>query len=263
MGVRHEHRLEISASVATITLERPAAYNALTRRLIAALLQTLEELERDPRVRAIVVTGAGNGFCAGQALDDSETIDPAGNTDFHAALVNGFNPLVRALLTIEKPVVAAVNGVAAGAGFGIALACDFRIVAVTASFTTAFAKIGLVPDSAVSLLLPRIVGYAKALELCMLSDAIDARRADALGLATSVVPAADVPGAAQSLAIRLAAGPRAFGLIKRQFVRNALGDVTAALLYEAELQQIAGRTVDAREGIAAFAQKRKPVFGGD
>jgi 2-(1,2-epoxy-1,2-dihydrophenyl)acetyl-CoA isomerase len=173
-----------------------------------------------------------------------------------------YGPLLLKLLTMEKPVVAAVNGVAAGAGMGIACACDFRIVAETASFTTAFVKIGLVPDSGLSFTLPRIVGYAKALELCLLSEKIDAARADALGLCTKVVPAERCLEEAQALAATLAKGPRSIGLIKRELVRNGLGDVQAALAYEAQLQAVAGATEDFAEGIDAFANKRAPNFRG-
>jgi len=262
MSERHEHRLDIDGPVATITLERPAAYNAVTRKLLRSLFVTLQDVGRDPAVRAVVVTGAGKGFCAGQALDDTDTIQPSGQTDLYTAVVDGFNPVIHALLTMEKPVVAAVNGVAAGAGFGVALACDFRIVAQTASFTTAFAKIGLVPDSGVSLLLPRIIGYARALELCMLSGKVDAPAAQALGLVTELVPVEEVLARAQTFAAQLATGPKALGLIKRELLRNGLGDIVGALAYEAEMQSIAGETSDAREGIAAFSEKRRPLFAG-
>jgi 2-(1,2-epoxy-1,2-dihydrophenyl)acetyl-CoA isomerase len=262
VNARIEHRLDIDGAVATITLERPAAYNAVTRKLLQSLLVTLRDVARDTAVRAVVLTGAGKGFCAGQALDDADTIAPDGQADLYAAVADGFNPVIATLLRIEKPVVAAVNGVAAGAGFGLALACDFRIVAHSAAFTTAFAKIGLVPDSGVSLLLPRMIGYARALELCMLSGKIDAAAAQALGLVTELVPFEDVLTRAQSLAAQLAAGPKALGLIKRELARNALGDIAAALTYEAEMQCIAGQTADAREGIIAFGEKRKPLFAG-
>jgi 2-(1,2-epoxy-1,2-dihydrophenyl)acetyl-CoA isomerase len=269
MSERHDHRLDVAGPVATITLERPAAYNAVTRKLLRSLLITLQDVAADPAVRAVVVTGAGKGFCAGQALDDPDTmrLDPDTarfdlQADLYNAVVDGFNPVIHLLLTMEKPIVAAVNGVAAGAGFGVALACDFRIVAQTAAFTTAFAKIGLVPDSGVSLLLPRIIGYARALELCMLSGKIDAAAAQALGLVTELVPFEDVVSRAQAFAAQLAAGPKALGLIKRELVRNALGDIVGALAYEAEVQSVAGDTSDAREGITAFGEKRKPVFAG-
>ncbi|HZX68217.1 MAG TPA: enoyl-CoA hydratase-related protein [Candidatus Elarobacter sp.] len=257
-----DHRVETENGVATITLARPQAYNALTADLLDSLALTLRALERDAAVRAIVLTGEGKGFCAGQALDDPRTLPPGGTIDLGATVEKRYGPLLLKLLTIEKPVIAAVNGVAAGAGMGIACACDFRIVAESASFTTAFVKIGLVPDSALSFTLPRIVGYAKALELCMLSEKIDAARADALGLCTKVVPLERCVPEAQALAATLAKGPRALGLIKRELVRNGLGDVQAALAYETHLQSVAGASADFAEGIEAFANKRAPNFRG-
>jgi 2-(1,2-epoxy-1,2-dihydrophenyl)acetyl-CoA isomerase len=262
MTGRHEHRLDVAGAVATITLERPAAYNAVTHELLRSLFLTLDEVARNDVVRAVVVTGAGNGFCAGQALDDPNLMRDGAPADIYAAIVEGFNPVIHALLTMEKPVVAAVNGVAAGAGFGIALACDFRIVAQTATFATAFAKIGLVPDSGVSLLLPRMIGYARAMELCMLSGKVDAAAAQTLGLVTELVPFVDVVTRAQAFAAQLAAGPKALGLIKRELARNALGDIAAALIHEAEIQSLAAETSDAREGIRAFRAKRAPAFTG-
>ncbi len=262
MNEPHEHRINVIDAVATITLDRPAAYNALTKRLLHSLIATLTACAADPAIRALVITGAGKGFCAGQALDDAETIGFDGTADLHSAVSEGFNPLVRTLLGMEKPIVAAVNGAAAGAGFGLALACDFRVVAQTATFSTAFVKIGLVADSGVSFLLPRMIGYAKALELCLLSEKLDAAAAQAFGLVTAVVPFAEVVVAAHKLAARLAAGPRAIGLMKRELFANTFGDIDAALQVEAELQSIAGATGDAREGVAAFRAKRSPVFAG-
>lgn len=262
MTERLDHQLALDGAVATITLDRPAAYNALTAPLLRSLLATLVEVERNDAVRAIVITGAGKGFCAGQALDDSETLKPGAKPDFHGAVVRGFNPVISKVLTLEKPIVAAVNGPAAGAGMGLALACDFRIVAETASFTTAFAKIGLVPDSGVSFLLPQMIGYARAMELCMLSDKVTAARANELGLATKVVPTESVLAEAQTFAAKLAAGPRALGLIKRQLAHNALGAIAPPLAYEADMQGIAGGTADFTEGVAAFTEKRSPVFTG-
>ena len=257
-----DHRVEIAGGVATITFARPQAYNALTADLLESLALTLRALERDAAVRALVLTGEGKAFCSGQALDDPRTLPPGEPIDLGATVEKRYGPLLLKLLTIEKPVIAAVNGVAAGAGMGIACACDFRIVAESASFTTAFVKIGLVPDSALSFTLPRIVGYPRALELCMLSEKIDAARADALGLCTKVVPAERCLEEAQALGAALAKGPRALGLIKRELVRNGLGDVQAALAYEAHLQSVAGATADFAEGIAAFSTKRAPSFNG-
>ena len=257
-----DHLVARDGSVATITLNRPAAYNALTADLLESLLRTFRALERDTTVRAIVFTGAGKGFCSGQALNDKRSLPDNEKPNLGRAVIERYNPLLTAMLTIEKPIVAAINGVVAGAGMGLALACDFRIVGEGATFTTAFAKIGLVPDSAVSLLLPRMVGYGRALELCLLAERIDAQRADAIGLVTRLVAPDDVLPVANALAAALAAGPRSLGYIKRELLHNGLGDVVAALAYEAEMQTIAGESSDFLEGIAAFSSKRAPSFTG-
>jgi 2-(1,2-epoxy-1,2-dihydrophenyl)acetyl-CoA isomerase len=262
MSAPVDHRVATENGVATITFARPQAYNALTADLLESLLATFKALERDTAVRAIVITGEGKAFCAGQALDDARTLPPGQPIDLGATVEARYGPLLLKILTMEKPVIAAVNGVAAGAGMGIACACDFRIVAETASFTTAFVKIGLVPDSGLSFTLPRIVGYAKALELCLLSEKIDAARADALGLCTKVVPLDRCVEEAQTLGAALAKGPRAIALIKRELVRNGLTDVQNALAYEAHLQSVAGATADFAEGLDAFANKRAPNFRG-
>ncbi len=257
-----DHRVERADAVATIVFDRPAAYNAFTAAMLLSLQETMKTLARDGAIRAIVLTGAGKGFCAGQALDDERTMNEGGGKpDLLRAVTERFNPFLVAIATIEKPVVAAVNGVAAGAGMGVALAADFRFVASAASFTTAFAKIGLVPDSGVSFFLPRMVGYARALELTLLSEKIDAARANDLGLVTKLCTG-DVVAEAQAFAAHLARGPRSLGLIKRELVNNGLGDLHAALAYEAQLQAIAGETADFYEGVAAFREKRQPNFKG-
>jgi 2-(1,2-epoxy-1,2-dihydrophenyl)acetyl-CoA isomerase len=257
------HRVEIDGGVATVTLDRPQAYNALTSALLTSLLGTMRALDRDPQVRAIVLTGAGKGFCSGQALDDTDALPAGSASDLGVAVRARYNPLIATMLGSAKPYVAAVNGVAAGAGMGLACACDFRVVGRGASFTTAFVRIGLVPDSGLSFTLPRIVGYAKAVELSLLSEKVDAARADQLGLCTKVVADEDVLREAQELAAALANGPLSLGLIKRELLRNGAGDLHAALEYEAEMQSIAGTSADFAEGLAAFTAKRSPAFRGD
>jgi len=257
-----QHTLTIDGSIATVTLDRPASYNALTADLLESLIATFKHLKTNAVVRSIIVTGNGKGFCAGQALDDERTISERTEGALADSVTDRFNPLILEILTIEKPVVAAVNGVAAGAGFGIALACDFRIVSETASFTTAFAKIGLVPDSGTSYLLPRFVGYGRAMEYTMLSEKIDAKKADMLGLVTKLVVPEKLMTEARALADALAHGPKSLGYIKRELVRNGIGELADALAFEAEMQGIASATKDFAEGVDAFRNKRPPVFTG-
>lgn len=256
-----EHLVALDGGVATVTLDRPAAYNALTAGMLESLLVTFRALQHDAAVRAVVFTGAGKGFCSGQALDDLRSL-PHENADISVAVRERYNPLLEALITFEKPVVAAINGVVAGAGLGLALACDFRIVAEDAVFTTAFVKIGLACDAGTTLLLPRIAGYANALELCLTGERFDARRAQALGLVTRLVPAGTAGAEAATFAQRFADGPASLAYVKRELVHNGLGDVRAALAFEAEMQALAGQTEDFRAGLAAFRAKRPPEFRG-
>jgi len=251
-------------STRTITLNRPQALNAFNETLKDELIDALKAAARDKSVRCLVVTGAGRAFCAGQDLKDrTDSVDGAGPGSFSASLRDKYNPMIMTIRTMEKPVIAAVNGVAAGAGCSLALACDLRVVADKATFIQAFVKIGLVPDSGATFLLPRLVGMGKAFELAVTGDPLDAGSALDLGLANSVVPGDALLTATMDLATRLAQAPtRAIGLTKRAMNRALLVDLESALDYEADMQEIAGRSPDFAEGVSAFMEKRQPRFTG-
>lgn len=255
--------LAITDGVAEITLNRPDRLNSFTRAMHAELRNALDQALGDRTVRAILLTGAGRGFCAGQDLED--IIDPAtGEPGSPAAtLEEDYGPLIRRLQECAIPVVCAVNGVAAGAGANIALACDIVVAARSASFIQAFAKIGLVPDAGGSHFLPRLVGTARAMGLAMLADRLTAETAVQWGLIWEVADDAEMMNRARSLARQLAAQPTiALGLIKREIRASFGNDLAAQLDLEAECQQVAASTADYREGVAAFLAKRKPEFRG-
>jgi 2-(1,2-epoxy-1,2-dihydrophenyl)acetyl-CoA isomerase len=231
--------------------------------MAAEVQAALREAAADPAVRAVVLTGAGRGFCAGQDL--AEAVPPDGSAPPPIADIvrETYNPVVRALRTLEKPVIGAVNGVAAGAGANLALACDIVLAADTASFVQAFCKIGLVPDTGGTFFLPRVVGFARASALMLLGDKLSAAEAQAMGMIWRVVPAASLLDEASALARRLATQPtRAFALIKRALNASLANDLDAQLELEAELQAEAAATEDFREGVAAFLGKRAPMFSG-
>ena len=254
-------RVETADAVATLTLDRPNALNSLTVPLKDELLRTLRSLSRDQAVRAVVLTGAGRAFCAGQDL--RERLEP-GAAPLATELRERYNPIILAMRRLEKPIVGAINGVAAGAGASLAFACDIRLAAPEASFVLAFGRVGLVPDSGATWFLPRLVGTAKALELALTNEALSAAAAERLGLVAGVVPAESLLEEARALAARLAAAaPRAVGLTKRAIARSADATLEEQLEYEADLQGIAGATADHAEGIAAFVEKRPPAFTGD
>ncbi len=296
-------RWDLDGAVATITLNRPRARNALTAELKTALLGVLRQAASSPGIRAVLITGAGQAFCAGQDLrEHAELLEAAGQDEAvpaagapaagapaartpagFASAVNPapagaespgapapldtvrehYNPLVLAIRSMPKPVIAAVNGVAAGAGAGLAFACDLRIAAQGASFLMAFARVGLAADTGVSWTRPRLAGAGRAAELLMLAEPIRAPRALELGLVNQVVADADLPSAAGALAARLAAGPTAaYAGIKEQLNYAAAHGLAEALDREAEVQAALGRTADHRAATLAFTRKDVPSFLG-
>ncbi|MFB5189320.1 enoyl-CoA hydratase-related protein [Alicyclobacillus fastidiosus] len=251
--------LEHRQSVGIVTLNRPDKLNACTSTMHRELVDAIESLGQDDAIRAVVLTGSGRAFCAGQDLG----VTKQGPIDYEMALKRGYNPVIHALTHLEKPVIAAVNGVAAGAGVALALACDYKVAADDASFVQAFVQIGLVPDSGSTWLLPRHVGLAKAMELAMFGDKLDASGAEALGLINRVVPHDTLLPQALELAQRLASLPtRAIGLMKRAFYDGLESSLADALDREAHIQQLASQTADHQEGIRAFLEKRRPTFRG-
>jgi 2-(1,2-epoxy-1,2-dihydrophenyl)acetyl-CoA isomerase len=253
-------RVDVDGPVATLMLDRPEALNALTIPMKVALRAALERIAADRAVRAVILTGAGRAFCAGQDLAERERPDAA---PLDEELRERYNPIIRALRSMGQPVIAAVNGVAAGAGASLAFACDLRIAAAEARFVLAFGRIGLVPDSGATWFLPRLVGAARAAEIALVGDPIPADEALRVGLVSRVVPAGDLLAEARAIADRVAAGaPLAIALTKGALDRSWSIDVETALDGEAKLQGIAGASADHAEGLAAFREKREPRFRG-
>ena len=255
----------VSEGVATITLNRPDVLNAFTDAMLDALDGALKQAERDAQARCVVLTGAGRGFCAGQDLGDVKRreAEMGRAVSFADHLRQKYNPIVTRIRTMEKPVIGAVNGVAAGAGASLALACDLRIASDKASFVLAFVRVGLVPDSGMNYFLTHLVGYARAFELAATGGRLSADEALRLGVVNRVVPVESFADAAQGWARELAqSATRAIGLTKRAMNRALVASVEEVLEYEAMLQEIAGRTADHQEGVAAFLEKRPAQFTG-
>lgn len=255
--------VERSEGVATLTLNRPDSMNSLSVALKEALLATARDVAADPSVRAVVLTGAGRGFCVGQDLREHVALLQSGNPAPLSTVQQHYNPLILTLTGMPKPVIAAVNGMAAGAGAGLAFACDFRLAASSAGFLLAFANVGLTLDSGVSWTLPRLIGTARATALALLAEPISAESALEMGLVGAVVEPERLLGTAQELAARLAAGPTAaYGAIKQSIAYAADATLADALAKEDELQTAMGRTEDHRNATLAFVNKQKPVFLG-
>jgi len=251
--------------VVTLCLNRPAALNAFTGAMHDALLAALNSAAQDREVRAVVLTGAGRGFCAGQDLGDPDiapdSTPGAPPKDIGALIRKRYAPLVQRLQTMPVPVIAAVNGVAAGAGANVALGCDLVIAARSASFIQAFSKIGLIPDAGGTWLLPRLLGRARAMGLAMLGDKLPAPEAERLGLIWQCVDDAELDAAAQALAQRLAAMPtRALVATRTAIDRSQSMTLAEALDAEADVQGQLGAAADFAEGVAAFGAKRAPKF---
>ncbi len=254
---------ERDAGVAEITLNRPDKLNAFNEEMHRALARCLDTVAADPGLRAVLLTGAGRGFCAGQDLGDRAAGEDGEPPDLGRTLETFYNPLVRRLRRLDRPVVCAVNGVAAGAGANLALACDIVLAARSASFIQAFCRIGLVPDSGGTWFLPRLVGDARARGLALLGDKLPAEQAAAWGLVWRVVEDGELMSEARALARRLADAPtRGLALIKRALDASWGHDLDAQLDLERDLQREAGRTEDYREGVRAFLEKRPPRFRG-
>jgi 2-(1,2-epoxy-1,2-dihydrophenyl)acetyl-CoA isomerase len=252
--------ISTSGAVRTITLNRPERCNAFTEAMHRELGAALKDAGGDASVRAVILTGSGKAFCSGQDLKEVQE-QPGRNLG--DSLRKNYNPNIRRLRALEKPVIAALNGVAAGAGFSLALACDLRLAAASASFTEVFVHVGLIPDSGSTWFLPRLVGYHRAFDLCSTGRKIGAEEALRLNLVDEVLPDEALFVRAQELAARYTEAPaKAIALLKRALNHNAAGSLDAALDYEAQLQEICGGSEDYREGVAAFIEKRKPRYTG-
>ncbi len=255
--------LEAQDGYAVVTLNRPDRLNSFNPEMHERLRAALAEVKRRDDVRALLLTGAGRGFCAGQDLSDRVVAAGAEPIDLGYTLSAHYNPLIRSLRELPKPVVCAVNGVAAGAGANIALACDLVLAARSASFVQAFCKIGLVPDSGGTYFLPRLVGTARAMGLALLGDKLGAEDAERWGLVWKCIDDAKLMDEARALAARLAAGPtKGLGEIKRAIYASPANTLDAQIDFERDLQRELGRSDDYREGVAAFMAKRAPRFKG-
>ena len=253
--------VSLDAGVLRVTLNRPDTLNAFTTAMHAGLAAAMMRAESEPAVRCVLITGAGRGFCAGQDLGECDM--KAAAIDLGSGLETWYNPLVKRMRALPKPIVCAVNGVAAGAGANFALACDLVLAARSASFIQAFVRIGLVPDCGGSYFLPRLAGTQRAMALAMTGDRLSAEDAERWGLIWKCVDDAQLSAEAERISLQLASGPtKSLGLIKKAIYSSADNNLAAQLDLERDLQREIGKGSDYREGVAAFLEKRKPEFKG-
>ena len=256
---------EKSGNIATLTLNRPEVLNAVNEKMGQELLDAIRNAGQDNEIRCLIITGSGRAFCAGEDIQDLRGQYERGeNPELGKRLLHKYNPIIRRIRMMEKPVIAAVNGVAAGAGAGLVYSCDLRVASETAKFIQAFIRVGLAPDSGTSFFLPRLAGFSKALELCLTGDELSSKDAEQYGLVYRVVPREQLIPTARELAAKLAQGPtKAIGLTKRALNKSVSSDLETVLEYESYVQEIAGTTLDHVEAVRAFFEKRKPVFKGN
>lgn len=253
-------KYEIKEGVVTITLNRPEVYNALNDAITFELQDAFRAVAKDDNARVVVLTGEGKAFCSGQ---DLKAVSGEEKRSFLDSLHRRYNPLITAMQTLPKPIVCRLNGVAAGAGCSIALACDVIVASEEATLIEVFINIGLVPDSGSSYFLPRIVGRAKAFELCTMGSRVKGVEAAALGLVNKAVPADQLDATVKEYTDYFAKAPtKAIGLIKKMLNKSTQSTLEEILDYEAYCQEIAGSSADYKEGVAAFLEKRKPNFKG-
>ena len=253
---------EVKESIAVITFNRPDKYNAFNREMALEFQEKLDECKTNKTIRAVYITGAGKAFSSGQDLE--EVSNPTNGVDVTVILKEHFNPIIKRIRKLEKPVVAAVNGVAAGAGANIALCCDIIVAAKSASFIQAFSKIGLIPDSGGTYFLPRLVGFQKAAALFMLGDKIPAEEAERMGMIYKVVSDENFEQEAYNIALTLSQMPtKALAFTKLALNTSLINNYEDQLHDEELLQERAGRTKDYKEGVQAFLEKRKPNFTGE
>jgi 2-(1,2-epoxy-1,2-dihydrophenyl)acetyl-CoA isomerase len=256
--------VETADGVFQITLNRPDVLNSFNTQMAKELQGALKYAADEAVVRAVLLTGAGRAFCAGQDLAEALPEAHGPMPDISQIVRNNYNPIIRAIRKLEKPVICAVNGVAAGAGANLAFACDLTIAAEEASFVESFAKLGLIPDTSGTFFVPRLVGPQRATGMFFLGEKLSASKAKDWGLIWDVVPHAVLHDSAHALAKHLAAqATRGFGLTKRAMNESFGNDLDRQLEVEADAMQVAGRTADYREGVAAFLEKRKPVYRGE